>query len=423
MATADVKQRIGRSDATPGGFDAEVIRNDFPALHVIRNGKPIVYLDNSATGQKPQQVIDRLVRYYTSENSNVHRGVHYLSQLATKAFEDARETMRAFINASKSHELIFTKGASEGMNLIAHSYGLQNLNEGDEVLITHLEHHSNIVPWQIVCEKTGATLRVVPIDDNGDLDMEAFGEMLSEKTKVVGVVHISNAIGTVNPVAKIVEMAHEVGAVVMVDGAQAAPHMALDMQAMDVDFYAIAGHKMYGPTGIGVLYGKEKLLDAMPPYQGGGSMILSVTFEKTTYAALPDKFEAGTPNIAGAVGLAAAADYMTAVGHDAIVAHEKELLAYGTDLLESIDGVHIIGKARKKAGVLSFIMDSAHPHDVGQVLDDEGVAVRAGHHCTQPLMDRFNIPATTRASFGLYNNKADLDAMAAAVRKVNEVFA
>lgn len=403
-------------------FDVERIRSDFPALHVIRNGRPIVYLDNSATSQKPQTVIDRITRYYTSENSNVHRGVHHLSQQATDYFEGARETMRAFINAEDASEVVFTKGASESLNLVAFSYGLDTLKPGDEVLVTNLEHHSNIVPWQMACERTGATLKVVPIDDAGELDLDAYAEMLSERTKIVGVVHISNAIGTITPVKRMTEMAHAAGAVVVVDGAQAAPHMRVDVQDLGVDFYAVAGHKMFGPTGIGLLYGKREHLESMSPYQGGGSMILSVKFEKTTYNVPPAKFEAGTPNIAGAIGLATAADYVTSVGYEAIEAYERELLDYGTGLLESIDGVRIIGQAREKAGVLSFVMDPVHPHDVGQILDDHNVAVRAGHHCAQPLMERFGVPATTRASFGFYNSKADLEALAHAVRAVNEVF-
>ena len=404
-------------------YDVERIRTDFPILTREVYGHPLVYLDNAATTQKPQSVLDTLDHYYEHLNANIHRGVHRLSQEATDAHELARERMRAFIGAAEREEIIFTRGTTESINLVAFSYGRANLSAGDEILITHMEHHSNIVPWQLLCEQTGAVLRVAPITDEGELDMEAFAALLSERTKIVSVVHISNALGTINPIEAITRLAHDAGAVVLVDGAQSTPHTDVDVSALGVDFYAFSGHKMYGPTGIGVLYGRRELLEAMPPWQGGGEMIRSVTFEKTSYAPPPHRFEAGTPDIAGAIGMAAAADYLGYLGLEGVAAHEAELLDYGTELLQSIDGVRLIGTAKEKAGVLSFVMDAAHPHDVGTILDREGVAVRTGHHCGQPVMDRFGVPATTRASLALYNTREELDALARAVIKVGEVFA
>lgn len=404
-------------------LDVGRIRQDFPILHTQRKGKPLVYLDNAATTQKPQCVIDAVNRYYETQNSNVHRGIHYLSERATEMFEGAREKVRRFINANSVSEIIYTRGTTESINLVANSYGRSNVGPGDEVLITHMEHHSNIVPWQVLCEEKGATLQVVPISDEGELDMAAFDELLSDRTKIVGVTHVSNALGTVNPVRDIIRKAHAAGVPVLVDGAQAAPHMRIDVQDLECDFYAFSGHKMFGPTGIGILYGKEHLLEAMPPYQCGGDMILSVSFEKTIYNKLPYKFEAGTPNIAGAAGLGAAVDYLQTVGMDRIHAYEQELLAYGMDALYGIEGLRFVGTARNKAGVISFHLDDVHPHDIGQLLDEDGVAIRAGHHCAQPTMKRFGLAATSRASLAFYNVKEEFDALADALRKAREVFA
>jgi cysteine desulfurase / selenocysteine lyase len=387
------------------------------------HGHPLVYLDNAATSQKPQSVIDALVRYYESENANIHRGVHYLSQIATEAFEQARETVRAFVNAARASEIIFTRGTTEAINLVAQSYGRANVGAGDEVLITAMEHHSNIVPWQMLCEEKGAKLRVAPMNDEGELVLEEFRKLLNPRTKVVAVGHVSNALGTINPLKQMIAMAHALGIPVVVDGAQAVPHLAVDVQDLDADFYTFSGHKMYGPTGIGVLYGKTALLEAMPPYQGGGDMISSVTFEKTTYNKLPHKFEAGTPDMAGVVGLKAAIEYMNGVGIATIAAHEHELLEYATNVIGALPGVRLIGTAREKASVLSFVLDEVHPHDIGTILDQEGIAVRTGHHCAQPVMERFHIPATVRASFAVYNTKAEVDALARAIEKVHEVFA
>ena len=403
-------------------LDIQRIRSDFPILGTRVRGRPLVYLDNAATTQKPAVVIERLVEYYTHENANIHRGVHALSERATSAFEGARDTVRRFLNAASPHEIIFTRGATESINLVASSLGRKLLRPGDEVLITAMEHHSNIVPWQLICEATGARLRVAPINDQGEVIWERFEEMLGPATRIVSVVHVSNSLGTVNPVRRMVQAGHSAGAVVLVDGAQAVSHMPVDVRDLGCDFYVFSGHKIFGPTGIGVLYGKEELLDAMPPYQGGGDMIRSVTFEKTLFNALPYKFEAGTPHIAGAIGLAAAIDYVEAIGRDNIAQYEHDLLEYATHLLEEIPEVQIIGKAAHKAAVLSFIIDGVHPHDVGTILDDEGIAIRTGHHCTQPVMDRYGIPATARASFALYNTREEVDALAAGVRKVIEVF-
>jgi cysteine desulfurase/selenocysteine lyase len=404
-------------------YDVERIRRDFPILHrTIRGGRKLVYLDNAATTQKPQAVIDRLVTYYSEENSNVHRGVHYLSEVATAAYESARTTVKKFINASSEKEIVFTRGTTEGINLVASSWGRRHVGAGDEVLITAIEHHSNIVPWQLLCEEKGATLRIVPVNDAGELILDEFARLLTKRTKIVAFGHASNALGTINPIKRMIAMAHANGSVVLIDGAQGVPHLEVDVQDLDCDFYAFSAHKVYGPTGVGVLYGKQALLDAMPPYQGGGDMILSVSFEKTTYNALPYKFEAGTPNIAGVIGMAAAIDYVSAIGLRNIAAHEQDLLHYATGRLKEIPGLRIIGTAAEKASVISFTLEGVHPHDIGTILDQEGIAVRTGHHCAQPLMMRFNVPATGRASFGLYNTREEADALVAGLHKVVEVF-
>ncbi|HXQ25027.1 MAG TPA: cysteine desulfurase [Candidatus Acidoferrales bacterium] len=405
------------------GYDVERIRAGFPILQKQIRGKPLVYLDNAATSQKPRAVIDALVRYYEESNSNVHRGVHYLSERATEEFEGARRTVQGFLNAASAHEIIFVRGTTEGINLVAHSYGRSHIGAGDEVLITGMEHHSNIVPWQMVCQEKGATLRAAPINDAGELIFEEFEKLLGPKTKLVGVTHISNALGTINPVRKIIELAHSRNVPVLVDGAQAVPHQSVDVQELDCDFYVFSGHKVFGPTGIGVLYGKSALLEAMPPYQGGGDMIRSVTFEKTVYNQLPYKFEAGTPDIAGAIGLGAALDYVTGIGLDKIAAYEHEVLEYATRAVSSVPGVRLIGTAKEKAGVLSFLIGDVHPHDIGTILDQEGIAIRTGHHCSQPVMERFNIPATARASLALYNTKEEIDVLVRGIEKVREVFA
>jgi cysteine desulfurase/selenocysteine lyase len=402
-------------------FDVQKVRKDFPVLEQKVHGKPLVYLDNAATTQKPLAVMKAIENYYRHDNSNIHRGVHALSERATEAYEAVRAAAQKFLNAADSKEIIFVRGTTEGINLVAQSYGRKNVGTGDEVLITAMEHHSNIVPWQLLCEEKGAKLRVAPINDRGELILEEFEKLLGPKTKIVAVGHLSNALGTINPVREIVRMAHARGIPVLVDGAQAAARMPVDVQALDVDFYALSGHKMYGPTGIGVLYGKTKLLEAMPPYQGGGDMIASVTFDKTIYNRLPYKFEAGTPNIADTIGLGAAIEYLNHLGMEQIEAHEADLLAYATSEVESIPGVRRVGTAREKAGVLSFVMEEIHPHDIGTILDREGIAVRTGHHCAQPVMQRFNIPATARASFGLYNTREEIDALVAGIHKVREV--
>ncbi|HEX4309121.1 MAG TPA: cysteine desulfurase [Acidobacteriaceae bacterium] len=414
---------IREKSATKPSFDVEKIREEFPILRTKVHGHPLVYLDNAATSQKPQAVIDALVRYYESENANIHRGVHYLSQIATEAFEQARETVRAFVNAAHTSEIIFTRGTTEAINLVAQTYGRAHVGAGDEVLITAMEHHSNIVPWQMLCEEKGAKLRVAPMNDEGELLLEEFEKLLGLRTKVVAAGHVSNALGTINPLKQMIAAAHARGIPVMVDGAQAVPHIAVDVRALDADFYAFSGHKMYGPTGIGVLYGKTALLEAMPPYQGGGDMISSVTFEKTTYNKLPHKFEAGTPDMAGVAGLKAAIEFMNRVGIEKIAAHEHELLEYATGVMGALPGVRLIGTAREKASVLSFVLEDVHPHDIGTILDQQGIAVRTGHHCAQPVMERFSIPATVRASFAAYNTKAEVDALARGIRKVGEVFA
>ncbi len=410
--------------AAPGAkFDVQRLRADFPILARTVNGKPLVYLDNAATSQKPRLVLDAIASYYTEINANVHRGVHELSGRATDAYEAARERIRRFFNARSTREIIFTRNATEGINLVAYSFARPQLRAGDEVLITAIEHHSNIVPWQLVAEETGATVRVAPVDDRGELDLDAFEALLTERTKIAAVTHMSNALGTITPVADIVRLAHARGVPVLVDASQAAYHMRVDVQGLDCDFLVATGHKLYGPTGIGVLYGKERRLDAMPPFMGGGDMISSVTFERSTWNVLPYKFEAGTPHIAGAIGLGAALDYIERVGFDAIGIHERELLEYGTQLLETIYGVRLIGTARHKASILSFVMDGVHPHDIGTIVDREGVAIRTGHHCAQPVMQRFGVPATARASLAMYNTREELDALGRALRKVREVFA
>jgi len=399
----------------------DLCRHHFPLLRQRVNGKPLVYFDNAATSQKPQVVIDTIMRYYMEENSNIHRGVHYLSEKATQAYEAARAKVKAFLNASSVKEVIFVRGTTEAINLVASSYGKLAIRNGDEVLISALEHHSNIVPWQILCEERGAVLRVIPMNDRGELILEEYARLLGPKTRIVAVTHVSNALGTVVPVKQMIGMAHGLGIPVLVDGAQAVPHMKVDVRDLDADFYAFSGHKMFGPTGIGVLYGKEHLLEKMPPYQGGGDMIKSVTFEKTIYNDLPHKFEAGTPSIASGVGLGAAIDYLGQMDLRAVAAYEKDLLDYATAQLSQIPRVRIIGTAAEKASVLSFTIDGIHPHDVGTILDLEGVAIRTGHHCAQPVMLRFGIPATARASFAFYNTKDEVDILVRGIQKVLEV--
>ena len=413
---------FARGHSPPLPYDVSLVREDFPLLNQQIRGKPLVYLDNAATSQKPRAVIDAVERYYLHDNSNVHRGLHELSLRATLAYEGAREKLQRFLGAAESREILFVRGATEGVNLVAQTYGRCHVGEGDEVLITAMEHHSNIVPWQILCEQQGARLQVAPVDDRGDVILEEFRRRVGPRTKMVAVTHVSNTLGTINPLQEMIRIAHEEGAVVLVDGAQAAPHMYVDVRELDADFYAISGHKMYGPTGTGVLYGKASLLEEMPPYQSGGDMIRTVSFEKTEYNDIPFRFEAGTPNIAGCLGLGAAVDYLLGLDLDAIAAHENELLRHATDALSEVPGLTIIGTALRKASVISFILDGVHAHDVGTILDQEGVAVRAGHHCTQPLMERFGVPATTRASLGLYNTREEIDAFVAAVHTVVEVF-
>jgi cysteine desulfurase/selenocysteine lyase len=403
-------------------FDVERVRRDFPILATRVHGHPLVYLDSAASSQRPWQVIRAVEDYERNSHANVHRGVHALSQAATSAFEGARERVRRFINAGSTREIIFTRGTTEGINLVAQAYARPRFGPGDEILITALEHHSNIVPWQMVCEQTGCALKVAPINRRGELEFEAFTQLLSPRTRLVGVAHVSNALGTVLPVKRIVEAAHAHGAVVLIDGAQAVPHSAVDVRALGADFYTFSSHKLYGPTGIGVLYGREALLEAMPPWQGGGDMILTVSFEKSTYNALPYKFEAGTPNISGAVGLAAAMDYVEGLGIEALAAHEARLLQRATAELLRLPDIEIIGTAAHKASVLSFTMKGVHPHDLGTILDAEGVAVRTGHHCAMPVMTFFGLPATARASFGCYNNDADVTALVAALKRAREVF-
>jgi len=402
-------------------FDVETVRKDFPILATpVVHGR--AFLDSAASAQKPVQVIDAVRRCYEAEYANIHRGVYELSALATRNFEHARDKVQAFLNARESKEIIFVRGGTEGVNLVASAYGDKFIGEGDEILLTYLEHHSNIVPWQLLAERVGAKVRPIPIDDNGVLILEEYEKMLSPRTKMVAMTHASNALGTIVPVKQMTQMAHAQGAVVLIDGCQGAPHMKVDVQDLDCDFYVFSGHKVYGPSGIGALYGRRELLEAMPPWQGGGDMIESVSFEKTTFAPLPNKFEAGTPHISGAAGLAAAIDYVTKLGLDNVAAHEVSLLREATLRLEQIPGVRIFGRAEEKAPVLSFLIDGAHPHDVGTIFDHSGVAVRAGHHCAQPVMERFGIPGTVRASFALYNTRADVDLLVEAVDKVKEIF-
>ena len=404
-------------------FDVQRVRADFPILSRTVNGRPLVYLDNAATTQKPGVVLDAITSYYTHINANVHRGVHELSARATDAYEGARERIRAYFNAGSVREIVYTRNATEGINLVAFTFAKSRLGPGDEVLISAMEHHSNIVPWQLVCEATGATLTVAPIDDRGDLILEAFDRLLTPRTKMAAVTHMSNALGTVTPAREIVRLAHAKGVPILIDASQAAYHMRVDVQALDCDFLVATGHKLYGPTGIGVLYGKEAHLEAMPPFMGGGDMISSVTFARSTWNVLPYKFEAGTPDIAGAIGLHAALDYIEATGFDAIGAHERDLMEHGTRVLQAIDGVRLIGTAREKASILSFVMDDIHPHDIGTIVDREGIAIRTGHHCAQPVMERFNVPATARASLAMYNTREELDALGRALVKVRRVFA
>jgi len=403
-------------------LDVARIRADFPALQQMVHGQPLVYLDNAATAQKPRAVLEAVGRYYAEECANVHRGVHLLSQRASDDFDEARRKVQRFLGAEHSKEIIFTRGTTESINLVAAAYGRKNVGAGDEVLITALEHHSNIVPWQMLCEEKGAKLRVAPINDSGEVILDEFEKLLGPRTKLAAISHVSNALGTVNPVRQMIEMAHRRNVLVLVDGAQAAPHAAVNVREMDCDFYAFSGHKLYGPTGIGVLYGKARLLEAMPPYQGGGDMIRTVSFEKTTYNSLPYKFEAGTPHIAGVIGLGAAIDYVSAVGLHRIAAYEQELLNYATRRVSAMPGVRIIGTAREKAGVLSFVLEGVHPHDIGTVLDRQGVAVRAGHHCAMPVMELFGLAGTTRASFAFYNTREEADRLVSAIEKVREIF-
>jgi cysteine desulfurase/selenocysteine lyase len=405
------------------GFDVERIRDDFPILRTRVNGKPLVFLDNAASSQMPQPVIDRYVRYRTSEHANIHRGVHHLSEVATREYEAVRGKVRAWINAAEEREIIYTSGTTDAINLVMHGYGRKFIGAGDEIILSVLEHHSNIVPWQMLAEEKGARIRVIPCNDAGELLLDEYHALFNDKTRLVAVTHVSNALGTINPIADMIAFAHARGVPVLVDGAQAAPHLAVDVQALDCDFYVFSSHKMCGPTGVGILYGKAKHLEAMQPFKGGGDMILSVSFEKTTYAPIPHKFEAGTPPIAEVVGLGAAIDYLNAIGIGAIKAHEDELLRYATDRVGSMPGVRIIGTAKHKAAVLSFELDGIHPHDVGTLLNEEGVAVRTGHHCAQPVMQRFGVPATVRASFAFYNTLSEIDALVAAIGKVQKVFA
>jgi cysteine desulfurase / selenocysteine lyase len=415
--------RLVRAGESAGGLDVESVRRDFPILNQQVHGRPLVYLDSAATSQKPRGVIDAVARYYLDDNANVHRGVHLLSERATQAYEAAREKVQRFLNAAHAHEIVFVRGTTEAINLVAQTYGRARVRPGDEIVITVMEHHSNIVPWQMLCEEKGAVLRVAPMDDSGTLVLEELEQLIGPRTKLLALGHVSNALGTIHPVHRIVEMAHRRQVPVLLDGAQAVPHLAVDVQALGCDFYAFSGHKLFGPTGIGVLYGRSELLEEMPPWQGGGDMISSVTFEKTTYNKLPYKFEAGTPDIAGAIGLGAAIDYVRGLGLDAIAAHEHDLISHGTKALRDVPGLRLIGTAKEKASVLSFLLGDVHPHDIGTVLDREGIAIRTGHHCAQPLMRRLGVAATARASLAFYNSREDVDALVAGLHKVREVFA
>jgi len=403
-------------------YDVFAIRKDFPILRQKVYGKPLIYLDNAATAQKPQVVIDTLRRYYERTNSNVHRGVHALSQRATEEFENTREKIRDFIDASDTREIVFVRGTTEGINLIAVSYGDSHVSAGDEVVVSEMEHHSNIVPWQLLCERKGAHLKVIPMNDDGELLIDEYAKLLTPKTKIVSLVYVSNSLGTINPVKQMIEMAHKKGICVVIDGAQAAPHLAVSVRELDCDFYVFSSHKMYGPMGVGVVYGKQELLEKMPPYQGGGDMIKSVTFAKTIYNTLPFKFEAGTPNVGDVLGLGAVVDYLQHIGYPAIAEHERDLLEYATARLSTVDGIRLIGTAKDKLGVVSFVLDGVHPHDLGTIVDREGIAIRTGHHCTQPIMQHYNLPATSRASFGIYNTRDEVDALVASIDKVKEVF-
>ena len=402
-------------------FDIDKIRKDFPILKQRVNGKPLVYLDNAATSQKPQVVLDAMNRYYVEENSNIHRGVHFLSDKATQSYESARKIIQKFINANDSREIIFVRGTTEGINLVANSYGRRFLREGDEIILSAMEHHSNIVPWQMLRDEKGVKLRIIPMNDNGELLIDEYEKLFSERTKIVAIAHVSNALGTINPVKQMTAIAHHHNVPVLIDGAQAVPHLRIDVQNIDADFYVFSAHKMYGPTGVGILYGKKQLLEDLPPYQGGGDMIKSVTFERTIYNDLPHKFEAGTPHIAGGIGFGAVIDYINSIDFDAAIAHEHTVLEYATDILEAIDRVRIIGTAKEKASVLSFEIKGIHPHDIGTILDDDGIAIRTGHHCAQPVMIRFGIPATARASFGIYNTKEEVDALVRGIHNVMKV--
>ncbi len=419
---ATVEELIPIKPKPAPGWDVERIRKDFPVLRQTVNGKPLVYLDNAASSQVPMMVIERGAQYIEQEHSNIHRGVHYLSMKATTAYEGAREKVKRFINARDVKECIFVRGATEGINLVMHGYGRKFIGAGDEIVISEMEHHANIVPWQMLCEEKGAKLRVIPMNDAGELLLDEYDALLNDRTKLVAVAHVSNALGTVNPIKEMIERAHKYGVPVLIDGAQMAPHGKVDVQDLDCDFYAFSGHKMFAPTGSGVVYGKARLLEQMNPFQGGGDMIKSVTFEKTTYADLPNKFEAGTPAIASQIGLGAAIDYLNIIGREKAAAYEHELLSYATERLSAIEGVRIIGTAKEKLSVLSFTIENVHPHDIGTILDQQGIAVRAGHHCAQPVMQHFKIPATARASFAFYNTKQEVDVLASAIEKVIEVF-
>ncbi len=419
MSHKSTAERLNTDTST---FDVEKIRKDFPILQQQVHGKPLVYLDNAATAQKPSFVIETLDQYYQEYNSNIHRGVHTLSEKATAAYEESREKVKTFINADSNKEIIFVRGATEGINLITQSFGRSTITADDEIIISEMEHHSNIVPWQLLCEQTSAQLKVIPINDAGELIMEEYEKLLNTKTRIVAVGHISNALGTINPIKKMIDMAHQVGAKILIDGAQAAPHTVVDVKALDCDFYVFSGHKLFGPTGIGVLYGKQELLESMPPYQGGGDMIKMVTLEKTLYNDLPYKFEAGTPHIAGVIGLGAAIDYIQSIGLDVIAAYEHELLTYATQQVDAIESVTLVGTAKEKTSILSFVMDEIHPHDIGTIIDHEGIAIRTGHHCAMPVMEHFNLAATARASFAFYNTKAEIDLLVAGIQKCKEVF-
>ena len=414
--------KSGTHAKTAQSFDVNAVREDFPILDTQVGAHALVYLDNAATAQKPQAVIDAVSHYYASTNANIHRGVHYLSAEATDAYDRARGTVAKFLNAAEPRECIFVRGTTEGINLVASSWGRANLRAGDEILLTGMEHHANIVPWQLIAQATGAVIKVIPVTDGGELDLGHLDELLTVRTKILAIVHVSNALGTVNPVRELIARAKKVGAITLVDGAQSVPHLHVDVQALDCDFFAFSGHKLFGPTGIGVLYGKAALLEKMPPYQGGGDMIERVTFEKTTFRGLPERFEAGTPDISGAIGLAAAIHYLEKFDHAALAAHESALLSYATEAVSEVQDIRIIGEAPEKVGVLSFVMEGVHPHDIGTVLDSEGIAIRAGHHCCQPLMQRYKIPGTARASFAFYNTRAEVERLAAALAKVRKLF-